>query len=169
MWRGLHNGHVIRCEPKLLVAVTKNDGKLAMMDFTLRVITIQTLPLPLCMMCRLIQLHGLPIVQKGERGKLGGGTSFGAEGDILSHILEDVKSNGFIVDQIVMDHDTSAQGHREGGSGPLWKFQHCQGLLYSFQLPYNNQTTCNLLYMHTYSQHGMATHIQQSSGSRASA
>ena len=27
---------------------------------------------------------------------------------MLLHILEDVKSDGFIVDQIVMDHDTSA-------------------------------------------------------------
>ena len=80
-----------------------------MMDFTLRVVTIQTMPLPLCMMCKLIQLHGLPIIQKREKGKTGGeGTSSGADGDTLLRILEDVKSNGFIVDQIVMDHDTSA-------------------------------------------------------------
>ena len=79
-----------------------------MMDFTLRVVTIQTMPLPLCMMCKLIQLHGLPIIQKREKGKTGGeGTSSGADGDTLLRILEDVKSNGFIVDQIVMDHDTS--------------------------------------------------------------
>ena len=71
MLRGLHNGHVIRCEPKLLLVVTKNNGKLVMMDFTLHVVTIQTMPLPLCMMCRLTQLHGLLIVRKRVRGLIG--------------------------------------------------------------------------------------------------
>jgi len=45
---------------------------------------------------------------KKGKGANWGGTSSGAEGDMLLRILEDVKSNGFIVDQIVMDHDTSA-------------------------------------------------------------
>ena len=35
------------------------------------------------------------------------GTSNGAEGDMLRSILEDVKANGFKVEQLVMDHDTS--------------------------------------------------------------
>lgn len=35
------------------------------------------------------------------------GTSNGAEGDMLRSILEDVKTNGFKVEQLVMDHDTS--------------------------------------------------------------
>ena len=34
------------------------------------------------------------------------GTSGGAEGDMLRTILEDVKAKGFIINQIVMDHDT---------------------------------------------------------------
>ena len=36
------------------------------------------------------------------------GTSSGTEGDMLKEILGDVKSKGFTVDQIVIDHDTSA-------------------------------------------------------------
>ena len=36
------------------------------------------------------------------------GTSSGTEGDMLKQILADVKSKGFTVDQIVIDHDTSA-------------------------------------------------------------
>ena len=84
----------------MLLVVTKNNGKLAMMDFTLRVVTIQIMPAN-CMVC--------PSYKKGKRGKLGGGggTSSGAKGDMLLCIL-DVKSNGFIVGQIVMDHDTLA-------------------------------------------------------------
>ena len=35
------------------------------------------------------------------------GTSAGAEGDMLRAILEDVKAEGFIISQIIMDHDTS--------------------------------------------------------------
>ena len=36
------------------------------------------------------------------------GTSSGAEGDMLLSILGEVKSNDFTIDQIIMDHDTSA-------------------------------------------------------------
>ena len=36
------------------------------------------------------------------------GTSSGTEGDMLKEILRDVKSKGFTVDEIVIDHDTSA-------------------------------------------------------------
>ena len=36
------------------------------------------------------------------------GTSSGTEGDMLKEILADVKSKGFTMDQIVIDHDTSA-------------------------------------------------------------
>ena len=35
------------------------------------------------------------------------GTSSGAEGDMLREILDDVKAKGFIIKQIIMDHDTS--------------------------------------------------------------
>ena len=37
------------------------------------------------------------------------GTSAGAEGDIFRELLEDVKTDGYKVHQIVMDHDTSAE------------------------------------------------------------
>ena len=36
------------------------------------------------------------------------GTSSGAEGDMLRGILDDVKAKGFTIEQIIMDHDTSA-------------------------------------------------------------
>ena len=36
------------------------------------------------------------------------GTSSGMEGDMLKEILGDVKSKGFTIDQIIIDHDTSA-------------------------------------------------------------
>ena len=36
------------------------------------------------------------------------GTSSGAEGDMLREILDDVKAKGFTIEQIIMDHDTSA-------------------------------------------------------------
>ena len=36
------------------------------------------------------------------------GTSSGTEGDMLKQILADVKLKRFTVDQIVIDHDTSA-------------------------------------------------------------
>jgi len=47
---------------------------------------------------------------KKGRGANWEGTSSGAEGDMLLRILEDVKCSGFIIDQIIMDHDTSANG-----------------------------------------------------------
>jgi len=47
---------------------------------------------------------------KKGRGANWEGTSFGAEGDMLLRILEDVKSSGFIMDQIIMDHDSSGNG-----------------------------------------------------------
>ena len=36
------------------------------------------------------------------------GTSGGAEGDMLSEILSEAKSEGFVISQLVMDHDTSS-------------------------------------------------------------
>ena len=33
--------------------------------------------------------------------------SSGTEGDMLREILDNVKANGFIIKQIIMDHDTS--------------------------------------------------------------
>ena len=67
MLRNLHCGHVIRLGPKLLHVVTNTNGKLAMMVFILHVATTRTMPLPLCMMSKPTQLHGLPIApRKGK-------------------------------------------------------------------------------------------------------
>ena len=38
------------------------------------------------------------------------GTSFGSEGDMLREIIDDVKAKGFIIKQIIMNHDTLAVG-----------------------------------------------------------
>ena len=45
---------------------------------------------------------------KRGKGSNWEGTSSGAEGDMLDELLRKVKSQGYIVGQIVMDHDTSA-------------------------------------------------------------
>ena len=45
---------------------------------------------------------------KRGKGSNWAGTSSGAEGDMLDELLRKVKSQGYTVGQIVMDHDTSA-------------------------------------------------------------
>ena len=49
---------------------------------------------------------------KRGKGSNWEGTSSGAEGDMLDELLRKVKSEGYTVGQIIMDHDTSANAIR---------------------------------------------------------
>ena len=61
------------------------------------------------MMCYLTKLSGFPTEQREELVLTRYvGTSSGIEGDMLKQVLADIKSKRFTVDQIVIDHDTSA-------------------------------------------------------------
>ena len=56
----------------------------------------------------LTKLSGFPTKQREELVLTIGRYSSVIEGDMLKQILADIKSKGFTVDQIVIDHDTSA-------------------------------------------------------------
>ena len=60
------------------------------------------------MMLSLTALLGFPHCTKRGKGSNWEGTSSGAEGDMFDKLLRKVKSEGYTVGQIIMDHDTSA-------------------------------------------------------------
>ena len=86
MWRGLHNGYVIRCEPKLLLLVViKNNGKLVMMDFTLRMFTIDyNAPAPLHDV-QTDSIAWFAHCTNRKREKLGGGAHLLVQREICSY------------------------------------------------------------------------------------